>query len=264
MFNVMKAQMYQLLRNNGTYYTFLAGLGVSLFQCFVLADGSYSGQLEGSVWLFVIGSGMPVILPMLSLAFVAMICGGDMGDKTINYEMLTGTRRSHVFMGRAVVSLIMSAACAFVTLALPILVIWAVNGWGNFMTVSDVALRVGTVIFPVVRMTAFFIFAIFLFRSSVAAALFGYMTVMAELLMSALAEELLPDSALRSQLSVDLIEKVLIPNNIGIDYVDGKDVQVVKDLLEMSDVSTAAISGLAGTAVFLLIGYLVFRRQDMN
>lgn len=265
MFNVMKAQTYQLLRSNGTYIAFLAGLGVAAFSgAIMLMDGTTGGQLEGSVWLYVNGSAMPVILPVLALTFVIMICGGDMDDKTINYEVLNGKKRSQVYIGRVIVSLITSLLCCLATLALPLLGITAVKGWGHTSTVSDVALRIAAAMFPIARLTALFILAMFLFRSKTAVAVLGYLLTMLEMGVSLFVGELFSDSVLLDQLSTNMIQRILVPTNFGIDYIDGKDVTVVKDVLELSTVGAAAISGLAGMAVFLLLGYLVFRRQDMN
>lgn len=39
---------------------------------------------------------------------------------------------------------------------------------------------------------------------------------------------------------------------------------VVKDILETDTMCHAAAASILGTAVFLLIGYAVMRRRDMN
>ena len=261
MYNVMKAQMYQLLRSNSTYYIFLAGLALSAMSC-IFSDVT-SDQINGSTWLLLVCGLLPILLPMIALIFVSGICCGDIADKTINYEVLTGTKRSGVYFGRVVTSLIMNVLCSLVTVAVPILFMTAVKGWGHTMTVSDVALRIAAMIFPVVRLTAFFTFTAFLFKNKVALLAFGYVLTMLEM-FAALLNELLDLQIFIYMFSVNALTAIFSIENLGFGYFDGEDVQVVKDVLEMSTFRTAAISGVVGTAVFLLIGYAVFRKQDMN
>lgn len=264
MFNVMKAQKYQLLRSNSTYYIFLAGLAMSAFGCMLsMADSGTSDQVKGSTWLLLVCGLLPILLTMLALAFVTVICSGDMEDKTINYEVLTGTRRSDVYFGRTLMSIIMSILCCLVTVILPLLFVTAVNGWGHTMTVSDVALRIAAMIFPIVRLTAFYALIAFLFRNKAALIAFGYILTMLEMLAS-LLNEILDSQIFIYLFSVNALTVIFRIENLGFGYFDGEDVQVVKDVLEMSTFKTAAVSGLAGTVIFLLLGYLLFRKQDMN
>lgn len=263
MYNVMKAQMYQLLRSNSTYYAFIAGIGMCLLGCaFTIADGN-SMQVSGSTWLILMSGSIQMLLPVMSLIFVVMVCGGDMGDKTINYEVLTGKRRIDVYLGRAVISLMTSLLCCLVSVVIPLLGVTAVQGWGNTMTVEDVSLRIAAMLFPMLRLTAFYVFIAFLFRNKAALAVAGCAVVLIEIMVSSFLEVFDPN-ILMSLFSVSAVESVFAVNNLGLDYIDGNDVWVVKDLLEMTTFRTVAISGLAGAVVFLVLGYLTFRKKDMN
>lgn len=264
MFNVMKAQRYQLLRSNLTYCIFLFALGISAFICLISLPASIPfEQMTGSLWFVCMHGSYPMFLPMLTILFVIMICGSDLGDKTINYEVLTGTKRSGVYFGRVIMSEIMSVLCCLVTVGAPILFLTAVNGWGNAMTVSDVTLRIVSMIFPIIRLTAFFTFFAFLFKSEVAVGVTAFIALMIEMMLCSL-EEIFDPSVLASLLSVFSLTRIFKIENIGFDYIDGKDVQVVKDLLETSTAMNTVISGIVGTAVLLIIGYMIFRKRDMN
>lgn len=264
MFNVMKAQKYQLLQSNSTYYIFLASLAMSAIGCMLsVADSGAYDQVKGGTWLLLVCGLLPVLFSMLALAFVTVICSSDIEDKTINYEVLTGTRRSDVYFGRTLMSMIMSILCCLATVILPMLCVTAVNGWGHTMTVSDVALRIAAMIFPIVRLTAFYALIAFLIKNKVALIAFGYVLTMLEMI-TALLSELLDSQIFIYLFSVNALNAIFRIENLGFGYFDGEDVPVVKDVLEMSTFKAAAVSGLAGTAVFLLIGYALFRRQDMN
>ena len=105
MYNIIKAQMYQLIRENATYYTFLGGLGALLFLYISLSDSNIEiAEVTGSELLVQGTSSM--VLMFVAMLFTVRICGGDMGDKTINHEMLTGISRAKIYGGRIIVSVI--------------------------------------------------------------------------------------------------------------------------------------------------------------
>lgn len=265
MFNVMKAQKFQLLRSNGTYYAFLSGLLLYAFACVIMmADGSMTDRFNGSSWLLYVGGSAAMIQPIITLVFAALVCSGDMDDKTINYEVLNGRKRIEVYLGRAFMTMIMNVLCCVVTMVLPLLAVTALCGWGHMMTVSDVALRIAAMILPVIRLSAFFTFVAFLFRSKVALYVTGYVITMIESLVIAFDTGILKPELLIHLFSSYTLQKIFVIENIGFDYIDGKDVQVVKDVLEMSTVRTAGVSCIVGTVIFLVLGYFVFRKKDMN
>lgn len=265
MFNVMKAQKYQLLQSNGTYYTFLAGFLLYAASCAIMMTDSGSGaMLEGGSWLFFVKEPLTMFIPALTLVFTSMICGGDMDDKTINYEVMTGTRRIEVYLGRAFMSIFMSVLCCVVTLVLPLLAVTLMKGWGNLMTTEDVALRIAAMIIPVIRLSSFFTFIAFAMKNKTALLVTGFIVIMAEMILSMFGGEFISPKIMMYPFSLYTLQTIFKIENIGIGYIDGKDVQIVKDVLEMSTVSTAVISGLLGTAIFLTLGFIAFRKTDMN
>lgn len=263
MFNVMKAQTFQLLRSNSTYYVFLFGLFMSGATAAIMIADGVDVEMKGSTWLIIMSGVFEMLLPMIAIVFSVIVCNSDMGDKTINYEILTGKRRSDIFFGRAIVSTAMTVLCCLIAVVVPILCVTAFMGWGHTMTVSDVALRIAAMLFPVIRLAAFFVLLSFLFGNKSAVIATSFVVMLFEMIVISF-EEIIPATISMSLFSVDIISRIFTIQNIGFDYIDGKDVQVVKDVLEMSTLRTAAVSGIAGTIVFLLIGYAFFRKRDMN
>lgn len=265
MFNVMKAQKYQLLQSNGTYYTFLAGFLLYAASCAIMmADSGSGAQLEGGSWLIFVNEPLIMFTPALTLVFTSMICGGDMDDKTINYEVMTGTRRIEVYLGRAFMSMFMSVLCCMVTLVLPLLAVTLMKGWGNLMTTADVALRIAAMILPVIRFSAFFTFIAFVMRNKTALLVSGFVLIFVEMIVSMFGGEFVSSNVMMYPFSLYSLQTIFKIENFGIGYVNGQDVQYVKDVLEMSTVGTAAISGIVGTVIFLTLGFIAFRKTDMN
>ena len=264
MYNVMKAQKYQLLRSNSTYIILaIIFLGVGLCIFTELSDAS-SAELNASSVMIMMSEMLMIFLPMLTMLYTPNICAGDLKDKTLNYELLTGTKRRDCFFGRFFVAVIVNLLVNFALILIPALAFTAMYGWGHATTVQDYALRTVSIILPLIRMTALYTFFSFLIRNNTAVYAIGYVLSMIDMLASALLSEFFDSNILMYFLSFDTFNRVLVPKNYGYGYFDGEDIMVVKDMLEVSTAVHAAAAGLAGTAVFLILGYLVFRKSDMN
>ena len=264
MFNVMKAQIYQLLRNRGTYIILTIALIFTFCVNFADISGKNETELVGSYVLANSGSTNIVIISVLLIAFTAMVCGGDMSDRTINYELLAGTKRSDVYFGRAIVSLAVNILFSAVFTLLPLLYFTLRYGWGHTMTVNDGLARITLTLLPMIRMTSFYIMLTFLLRNNFAMYAISYILSMVEMLVSAFISELFDTTATLYIFSMDCFDRIMVPKNAGLGFFDDEDIMVVKDVIESPLAYSIIISGIVGTAVFLLLGYAVFRKRDMN
>lgn len=263
MFNVMKAQKYQLLRSKSTY--------IILFLCLlflvigtIMEIGSQGDNASASTMYTAMAESYTLFIPMLVMAYTATVCGSDLNDKTINHEMLTGTDRKHIYFGRVFMSLIVNLIAIVLVLIVPILLFTAFMGWGHTITPRDLALRFLAAFFPMLRLTAFYAFMTFLLKSGTAVYAIGYILTFLEMIAMVMIEELFSTKVLMYILSVDALERILIPQNYGYGFFEDKDVMIVKDVMETSTVVHAASSGIIGTAVFLIAGYMIFRKRDMD
>ena len=153
--------MYQTVRDNGTYYTFIGGIIAFVMMFFSIAEeGIKLNELTGSEYMSNMSGSLTTLL--LALVFTVRICGSDMTDKTINNEMLTGIKRNKVYAGRIIVSLFYVMFCYILFTVLPVVIIGAVNGWGYTMPLKEAVLRLSLGIFPVVRYVCFIVCIIFI------------------------------------------------------------------------------------------------------
>ena len=265
MYNVMKAQTYQLFRSKSTYiilFLLILLLAVSIYMN--IADLPRDEIAGGSYMVYTLGDLYVMAVPLLTMAFTAMILGGDMKDKTINYEVLTGTRRIEVFTGRLLVALLVNLAAYLLSTVLPALVFSLIFGWGHTMPLSDAVLRYAAGLFPLIRMTAFYALLTVLLRRPGGVFAVGYILTMTEMLASAFLNVLYNSRAVMYVFSIDAFNRMFVPQVLGYGYFDSKDISVVKDLLEPMTVVHAAAAGILGTFLFLMAGSLVIRKRDME
>ena len=263
MTNIIKAQFYQLFHSISTYIIIAVSFIVIVFSFIV--EEMDPKTLCGSSFAVTFAEMYAGFMPMIIMLFTAIICAGDMKDKTINYEMLTGTKRSVVYCGRLVVSVMVSVIFSFVYMAVPTMIVSAVCGWGHAMPLSDYVMRMGSAVFPIVRLTLFYAMCSFILTKPMIVCAVGYVFSFLEMIGSMMAEELFSGSILPLYLlSFHSLSKALCPANFGYGFEDGVDIMVVKDLMTTPLAVHIIVSGLIGTAVFGALGYMAFRKKDMG
>lgn len=264
MLNVMKAQIYQLFRSKVAYVIMFVALFFVGCSLFMELSGRDKDLICGSYMMATLGETNTILIFVIVLAYTATICGGDMRDKTINYEALTGIKRRDIYYGRVTVALLVNVIASAVVTLLPLLIITLKYGWGHTMSCSDAELRMISVLFPTIRLTAFFVFLTFLLKNRMAVYAVGYILSMIELILSLFINELFDTELTMYIFSMDCFDKLLHPKNLGFGFFDGKDITVVKDALERSTAYNAIAAGVIGTAVFLALGYAIFSKRDMD
>ena len=264
MINVMKAQKYQVLRSISTYVILLCSLLFIAAILFAEISGEQSEKITGSMFVSYIGEINMTILPILILVYTAVIFGNDLTDKTVNYELLCGIRRSNVFFGRFFVVLAVNIIVYLIITVPSMLIFTVLNGWGHTMTVKEVVIRYSLGLLPVIRYTSFYTFITMAVRNKAVVIGIGYVFSMITMLLTILINELFDTKVTMYLFSIDIFDRLLNPKNMGYGFFDGEDVMVVKDILETDTMCHAAAASILGTAVFLLIGYAVMRKRDMN
>ena len=265
MYNVMKAQKYQLIRDNVTYIIFFCGL---IFLWITYLMGAESGRslsdMKGSGVVF--SGGLSDIPIFLMLVYTTRICGDDLKDKTINYEVLTGKKRRNSYFGRLFFSVIVGAIVYILFTVLPVCIITSVYGWGHTLPLNEGIMRTALGFIPVIRMICFFAAITFITRSYLGAVALGFLTILIESLIVMISDEgLLPFSIKNlspflSMASSSVIEKY----NMKLDYIDGENVQVLKDIMPAGTICMIVLTGLAACVMFSVAGYAVFKKKDMD
>ncbi len=260
MWNIIKAQNYQTKGDNLVILVLLAGLLLPAGA--ILMDFDIS-ELSGSLFMAQLGYVLPICLGMVLVILVSRICGWDAGDKTMNYEILAGHSRAEVYFGRVIMSVIWGLGSGIAMLALPVLGITAINGWGDSMNPGEAAICCVLFLFPMLRLICEFAMLAFLLRDCYKAMLAGWVFFAASMIGITVYEEL-TDRVLTVQLVITNMREVISFSNFKLEYIGGEDIPVYMTGMDASLImGTILVSLLAGGAC-LAVGYVVFKNQDMN
>ncbi|SDA21917.1 ABC-type transport system involved in multi-copper enzyme maturation, permease component [Ruminococcus sp. YE71] len=267
MFNLIKAQQYQMLRDNVTYYIIFVMLIIYVGIDLISAADSSTAQFSASYFAVISADGFPFLLNMLTLLYTARICGCDMTDRTMNYELLDGVKRSQVFFARFIVGVFWSAVtCAFLMIV-PTAIVAAFAGWGDMMTVGGALRRAFCTLITVVRLSAMYTMLTFLLMDWKTTTVIGFIIGQTELIIVMIMQEsasLGLDKKAGYFFSATAMQKFLDVSNIGIGYKNGEDIQIVKSMLTFSDGASCAAVCIGMTALYLILGFAVFRRRDIK
>lgn len=265
MFNLIKAQQYRTLRDYATYITIF--VGALFYICLTLGSvASGKGAAEDASHLFLMSAtGFSFVGNMLTMALTVMICGSDMLDRTMNIELLDGAKRSKVFFSRFIVSLCWSLGVLYAIVFISMGFMTVVTEWGSVITVGGFFRRMAVLTAPYIRIVALYTALTFIIGDWRAVFAIGFVINQVELVADMLLMEItkLPP-IVRAILSVPAVNVMIDVDNMGFDYIDAKDVQVVKDSLTVSDNIICIVICAAMAALLLAAGLAVFRKKDLK
>lgn len=266
MFNIMKAQIYQTLRNNFIYYVLFALLCIFIVPELVSMDPEIRTGLNGSMGLMLYAGSLPLACELIALLLTTHICGTDQTDHTINYEIMNGTRRSTVYFGRVLVSVMFCFVSAAIVIALPILIAGLYGGeWGVCITGQDALRRSTAALAPFIRSILFFAFTTFLIGDGKLAMVMNILlTFVASLLFSVMDEMNLRCMLLDHLTGLSAMYRLFDVSNKRISYVGDKAYWIVSEALQQKDALQTVLISLSISAVLLAAGLLLFRRKDLK
>lgn len=137
MLNIMKSQVYQLLRDKLMWMIVIVVFLMSIF----LSMEHFDLQTTGSEMVATLSSTIFIFANIITLVVVANVMGKDFMDKTLNYEIMSGHSRGEVFFGRMIVALAVGPLLSFLALIFIPVLFSCLYGWGNSMDLSGVILR---------------------------------------------------------------------------------------------------------------------------
>lgn len=261
--NIMKAQLYQLLRSSILYKTFLC-LVVFQIMVFVVARHSVL-EMEGRA--FSAGNSLAdggYIVMCFALVFAiiatAYICGADFVDKTTNYELLTGHLRKEAYFGRALLSMQVGIAGAALLIIIPIAWLCVMDGWGNEMDFGKALLRLLLCLFPIWRIICEFIFLTYIVKNP-------YPVMIVGAFVSVYSVGIIPmfatgDIGVLGMGNLSQLMNFAAWRTFAL--VGEKEIVIYDASLTAGDVvSTILLSVLIG-GLFLGLGYVFFKKDDLN
>ena len=265
MFNLIKAQQYRTLRDNATYIIICVGIVFYVFTTLMtLMDGSSKNTDAGHFFLMAVTS-QAIVGNLLIMALTSLICGSDLVDRTMNFELLDGSKRSAVFFSRFIVALCWSLGVIYAIILIPMIFLGVFKGWGDILSVAGFAKRMALLLFPYIRIVALYTALTFILGDHRAVFAIGFIFCQFEMLADMMIQEItkLP-TFVRSLLSAPAVSVMLDVDNIGFDYVDAKDISVVKDSMTAADNAVCAGICIAATVIALVAGLKIFKKKDLK
>jgi ABC-type transport system involved in multi-copper enzyme maturation permease subunit len=221
------------------------------------------GNITTSKYMLSIGATLMEIYIFATMIFAAKAVGGDGGDKTINYELLNGHSRTRVYWSRIITGILWSVLLVVITNMVPYGIFTLINGWGEETAPMEIFIRLVMAAFPIMRISAIFMLLTSLVESAGGGMAISYGVAFIETIMDAVLDEVkLFDKTY--VLGLSNLSKLMRYNNSW-EFVENGHTVTWFDYSISNDMilKTAAFSILA-TAVYLIIGYVVFRKRDRN
>ncbi len=259
MINIIKSLKYQVLRDNFTYYALIAVIGCIAITIYSGIDAQ--SEFRGCDMTVYIGQGS-LIMFVPYLLSSTRIMGWDCGDKTINYEILSGHSRAEAYWGRVIVAITCSVVFYIIYAVIPVLFCTLVNGWGNAMDMGGAILRIVLLILPTIRMNCEFIFFTILAGNGYIGLLIGYLFTEFGAIIGVLSEELSKINITWQLAICNAVELGEFNSTMG--FADGEDITYYIADLETSVIISTVVVSLTVSAVLLIMGYFIFKKRDLR
>lgn len=205
------------------------------------------------------------VLSSVSEIFIVVntcwICTMDFGDKTANYEIMTGHTRLELYAARAEVSVITGVCGYYLLIILPVIAGCFIWGWGSCVHVSDMIFRWFMLIFPVVRIIIEAAFLSFIVRRPAVVLIAGFMI-----------NEILTIVPMSS--GMDYTSCILGTSNLArLTVIDAWTAYGLSEgavwltydaMLPASYIVSTIIAALIASVMFFCLGYTFFRYDDID
>ena len=169
MTDIIRFQFRQLFRTRIVHLANIMMLGIIFILLFVSSDTSDEIRETMTAYLPQTISFAAAIALMAPLIMIGIVCGDDFQDKTINHELTAGRSRAASFFGRAIPVMIAAPLTAAALISIPYVIYGALFGVGDTIPLSNIILRILLMLFPLLRLSAFFVFLIFVTKKQLAA-----------------------------------------------------------------------------------------------
>jgi hypothetical protein len=196
---------------------------------------------------------------MFVFTFVGFVCCGDFPDKTSNYEIMTGHKRTEVYFGRVIPCLVFGVICFLIIAFAPIILNTAIHGWGTKLDVGQMILRYTLLIFPITRIFCTAIFIAFVVKNPYIMMGTGYAASMLGGISGGFLKE-----AKSPFLGITNINMLCMFDSWFTYGLEGNENYIYDASLSTGQIAGTIIVSLAASIVFLYLGYVFFHTDDLN
>ena len=206
------------------------------------------------------GAGFAGVLSAIYVLFsVTLIAGGDMNDKTVNYEIMYGHSRRSVYWSRVTVSLAAGTFGGVLIFAAVPLIVTLMLGWGTSISVSVLLIRVFMLTMLFLRISSELMFLTAVIRK----AQFVYITE-AVVLITEIALSLSFQERNRYLFPFDAVSSILHFNSFRLEHLDSTASVVFDAAMPGTVVVSVSAAYILVSAVCLYLGASAFERSDFD
>lgn len=259
--NLIRSQLFQLRREYTVWGELFACLmfqivTVLTFALRIETEGNYDIQATGCMF-FAENSTMIMILPVgFVFLLTGQICAADFMDKTQNYEIMSGHKRSEIYFSRVILSLLSGTISGLFLAAVPVVAAGIYYGWGEQMPVSDAVSRILLLVFPMIRMICEAVFLAFISKNSYLPVAVGGGAAMLSSL--GMLDQCTPLLGISNINLLCRIEKYMVFD------VQEQILYTYDASLTLPDIAGTVILSLAGGILALILGCYFFRKDDIH
>ncbi len=262
MWNIIKSQNYQIKGDTSVIVGFIVCLCLPILA--QISNESGMDDFTGSVFMINDITFIPMIFFLFSLFVVTKACGWDMNDKTMNYELLSGHSRAEVYFGRVVTALAWGIIGGIVVTLGPILVVTAVNGWGDNLVFRDAMFRYFLILVVYLRWISELILLTFIVRNYLASAFLGLGMFEAGMICGFLVKEFFNLNSIDNLFAgIDMLLLGEFGNSRNV-IINGKSVQLFEATVSNATRNNTILVSLIVSIVCIISGYVVFRKRDLS
>ncbi len=265
MINIIKSINYSTKRDIAVIITLISTIVIPIIA---FADSVRSGALFRDITpSFLYGeqyfSEMFAVYSIAVLILTSKAVGGDAGDKTINFELMSGHGRGISFAARTISGFLWGTVLVGIAFYLPMLIMGVINGWGLETDMNNVLLRSVLAVFPMIRMTAFIILVTSVLRSAGKGIAIGYVIFMGvSLVWSILQETEVKLADYISGLSNGAM--LFMPDNYKEKIIEGMKVKIIDTAVSGETAVKTILISLVMTAVYITAAYMNYKKKDRD
>lgn len=262
MWNLFKGTLRQNFRNGGLWICWFFVLVLIPVQLGMISEDGILDAPASSVfgeW----SSGLSILVPMALAWVVCRTCGWDLRDKTANYEILYGKKRSQVYFSRFLAALLLCFMTVLLSV-IPFLFLIVRNGWGGSLSTEN-ALQHFVLVFPVFfRLICFFTALSFVIGNDLAGFMLSWVLSFAAMMLYAVTTLAGNSLKLTWQLAPINLLTLMDFSNTAKGFYEGQDITIYKAEVTQAFCTETLLSGIGIGIFWLLLGYFIFRKKDLR
>ena len=257
---IMKSQMYQLVRSRNLKAVLLGVLAMTVF--FGASDCIAEGKGTTACGFFIMMLPMVLNIVNFMIAIITgMVCADDFTDKTANYELTSGRLRSESFAARTIVSVVFSVLASLFMVAALLVTCLLLYPRGYELTNAAIAQRVLLLIPVFIRFSCFYVLISYIVKKPIAVVGICYAIICVLGIILGMTGGGETNRMLTAFGSFQLVCHFEEWHTYGLNT----DAYYVYEQFVGSGTAAAlVVVSLAVSAVYLLLGYSYFHRDDIQ